>query len=227
MEKRVYGVFRFREKLVACGVCVWCAPFLACVRRREKRAAVGTFLWSWYFLFSIRTCENRDRVTFQKAFCQSQHFFLLFSIPHFCLLLLQRVCRRKIWWCCWGTKTLADVHTHTNANANTHPFASTQSSPDWALRHQMGYEEKNGSGKRHFSSSSYWNVAPRLRWHIPMHQTMTGWIYKDKKSKAVRFVWWAVIFNHWGCFWLVTHFDLMPETLKSNSRSKAILHNKK
>lgn len=189
---------------------VWCGSFLF-VWEREKRAAVGTFLWSWYFLFCIRTCENRDRVAFQKGFCQSQHFFILFSILHFCLLLLQRVCHRKIWWCCWGTKTLADIHTHSNANTNTHPLTHRRIHQAritiWlSSETSNGLRRQNRSGGR--GGFSFW---PILKRNSKTAMTHSQGEFKKEKTKVVG-RWDELFFKERvmgkGCFWLVTHFDL-------------------
>ncbi len=210
-ERSVFEGIYVQEKLVAW--CAVCDVLHFCVCEKVRKGPQGTFLWSWYFLFCIRTCENRDRVAFQKGFCQSQHFFILFSSLHFCLLLLQRVCHWKIWWCCWGTKTLADIHTYSNANTNTHPLTHRSVHQAritvWLSSETLNeLQGENGSGKKHFSSSPYWNLTPRLQWHIPTCQATAGWIYKEKQSR----VRWTVIFKELvmrrDCFWLDRHFDL-------------------
>lgn len=60
------------------------------------------------------------------------------------------------------TQTLTHIRSHTDA------FTRPGSPSDWALRHQMGYEDKIGvGGGEDFPSGPFWNVTPRLQWHIP------------------------------------------------------------
>lgn len=196
-EGSVCEGIQVREKLVAWCV-VWWASLL-CVWEREKRAAVGTFLWSWYFLFCIRTRKNRRQSGFPERLLPKPTFFHPFFQPSLLSPFTAKgVSLENMVMLLRHEDTRRHSHTHSNKNTNTHLLTHRSVHQAritvWlSSETSNGLQRENGSGKKYFSSSPKGNLTPRLQWHIPTHQAMTGWIYKEKQTWVVR-LWHELFF---------------------------------